>query len=133
MLSIGAEEGVFSSLIAQVNRFMFICHIPPSVFIPLSTKLPHQGLGAVIHPTVIIDENVMIRQHVTIGNNGKKGQSVLAPKIGNNVMIGAGECVWGNISIGNNVVIGANAVVLKDVPDNRVVVGVPAKVIKHLQ
>ena len=123
--------GIFATLIAQVNRFVFVCHIPPSVYIPKNTILPHQGLGVVIHPNVVIGENVMIRQHVTIGNNGKEGESGMAPKIGNNVMIGAGACVLGPISIGNNVKIGANAVVLTDIPDNCVAVGVPAKIVKH--
>ena len=52
------------------------------------------------------------------------------PKIGNNVTIYAGACVSGGITIGDNVVIGANAVVTKDVPDNAVVVGNPARIIK---
>lgn len=54
------------------------------------------------------------------------------PRIGDNVLIGTGSCVLGNIKIGNNVIIGANSVVLSDVPDNVVVAGNPAKVIKYL-
>lgn len=50
------------------------------------------------------------------------------PKIGNNVQIGCGAVIIGNVTIGNNVYIGANAVVLKDVPDNSIAVGVPAKI-----
>lgn len=84
----------------------------------------------VIHPNAIIGENVVIRQHVSIGTNAKPGQGGLAPKIGNNVMIGAGACILGNITIGDNVSIGANAVVLCDVPDNCIAVGVPARVIR---
>ena len=130
---IDAGGGILASVIAQINRFVFVCHIPPSVYVPLSTILPHQGVGVVLHPNVIIGENVTIRQHVTIGNNGKMGQSGLAPKIGNNVMIGAGACLLGDITIGNNVLIGANAVVLVDIPDNSVAVGVPAKVVKYIK
>ena len=66
-------------------------------------------------------------QHVTIGYKGTG-----KPRIGNNVTVCCGAKVLGDITVGNNVVIGANAVVCKDVPDNCVVGGVPAKIIKHL-
>lgn len=72
-----------------------------------------------------IGKNCHIYQQVTIGYNG-----VQAPIIGNNVRICCGPKVIGGIRVGNNVVIGANAVVCKDVPDNVIVGGVPAKVIK---
>lgn len=111
---------------------IFSCDIPPQVFISKTTGLRHQGLGVVIHPNAKIGENNVIRQHVSIGTNAKPGEGGLAPQIGNNVMIGAGACILGNISIGNNVIIGANAVVLKDIPDNCVAVGVPAQVIRKL-
>lgn len=64
-------------------------------------------------------------QNVTIGSTRGKG----VPVIGNNVMLCAGSKIVGNVKVGNNVVVGANAVVVKDVPDNSVVVGVPAKII----
>lgn len=73
-----------------------------------------------------IGENVDIYQQTTIGFS-KNG----FPKIGNNVIIYAGAKVLGNIKIGNNVIIGANAVVKNDIPDNSVVAGVPAKIIKY--
>ena len=74
-----------------------------------------------------IGENCWINQQVTIGYKDKSGR----PKIGNNVRITAGAKVLGNIQIGDNVVIGANAVVVKDVPENCVVGGVPAYIIKR--
>lgn len=120
---------MFASILSKFNRIIFTCDIPARVYIPKSTGLRHQGLGVVIHPCTIIGENVVIRQNVSIGTNAKPGQSGLAPKIGNNVMIGAGACILGPITIGNNVSIGANAVVLCDVPDNSVAVGIPAKII----
>jgi serine O-acetyltransferase len=101
------------------------------VYIPKTTGLLHQGLGVVIHPNTIIGEHCVIRQNVSIGTNAKPGQGGLAPSIGDYVMIGAGACVLGNIKIGNKVTIGANAVVLMDVPDNCVAVGVPAKDIRR--
>lgn len=75
-----------------------------------------------------IGRNCHIYQQVTIGYNGTE-----APIIGDNVRICSGAKVIGGIHVGNNVVIGANAVVCKDVPDNVVVAGVPAKIIKHLE
>ena len=74
-----------------------------------------------------IGKKVLIFQQVTIGvKDGKK------PKILDNVTICCGAKVLGGITIGNNAVIGANAVVVKDVPDNAIVGGVPAKIIKKL-
>lgn len=72
-----------------------------------------------------IGKNVWINQQVTIGYNGDK-----APIIGDNVVIYAGAKVVGGVRVGNNVTIGANAVVTKDIPDNSVVGGVPAKILK---
>lgn len=73
-----------------------------------------------------IGENCWINQQVTIGYNGK-GEP---PIIGNNVMITCGAKVLGDIHVGDNVVIGANAVVIRDVPDNSTVGGVPARILK---
>jgi serine O-acetyltransferase len=73
-----------------------------------------------------IGNNCWINQQVTIGHKDKTGR----PQIGDNVRITAGAKVIGNIKIGNNVTVGANAVVVKDVPDHCVVVGVPAYIVK---
>ncbi|MGK7939562.1 MAG: serine O-acetyltransferase [Crocosphaera sp.] len=72
-------------------------------------------------------ENCWVNQQVTIGYKDQKGR----PKIGDNVRITAGAKVIGNITIGNNVTVGANAVIVKNVPDNAVVVGVPGYIIKR--
>lgn len=82
----------------------------------------------VISPAAVIGNNCNISQGVTIGVAGT-GEKRGAPVIGDNVYIGAGAKVIGKVTIGNNAAIGANAVVTKDVPDNAVVVGIPAKVI----
>ncbi len=71
-------------------------------------------------------ENCWINQQVTIGYRDKTSR----PKIGDNVRITAGAKVIGGVTIGNNVTVGANAVVVKNVPDNCVVVGVPAYIVK---
>lgn len=111
------------------NRVCFSCDIIAyQVDIPSSLKLPHQGLGVVIHPAVKIGNNCVIYQHVTLGANGKKEHGNEAPVIGNNVMIGAGAVLLGNIRIGDNAIIAANSVVLNDVPENAMVAGIPAKI-----
>lgn len=98
--------------------------------------LPHDLCGIFIASTARLGKNVTILQQVTIGGNPATydGSSPIsqAATIGNNVIIGAGAKIIGNVHIGNNVRIGANAVVTHDVPDNCVVAGVPAKIIKTL-
>ncbi len=84
--------------------------------------------GVVIHKDVVLGENVSISQCVTIGQTIKNGE-IRTPVIGSNVYIAPGAKVIGGIRVGNNVAIGANAVVTKDVPDNAVVAGVPAKIL----
>ena len=85
-------------------------------------------MGIVIGETSIIGENVTIYHGVTLGgvslDKGKRH-----PTIGNNVIIGAGAKVLGNITIGDNSKIGANSVILKDIPQDSVAVGVPGKII----
>jgi serine O-acetyltransferase len=85
--------------------------------------IDHFG-GIVVSGYTKIGDNCRIRNGVVIGL--KNVEEVGAPEIGNNVDIGAGAKVLGKIKIGNNVLIGANAVVICDVPDNSIAVGVPA-------
>ena len=87
------------------------------------------GLGVVIGQTSEIGDNVIIYQGVTIGATGKKVTGKRHPTIGNNVFIGSGAKILGNINIGDNVKIGANAVVLNDIPSNVTTVGIPSKII----
>lgn len=89
--------------------------------------LIQHGIATIISAEKI-GENCKIYQQVTIGFT----HDMKAPVIGNNVEICCGAKVLGGITIGDNVLIGANAVVIKDVPSNSVVAGVPAKVIKTL-
>lgn len=89
------------------------------------------GTGVVIGETAIVGNDVTLFHGVTLGGTGKeKGKR--HPTVGNNVFIGSGAKVLGNIVIGNNVKIGANAVILKDVPSNATIVGVPGKIVKTL-
>lgn len=98
--------------------------IPPQVKIGKNLGLPHGGNGVMISPFVKIGDNVTIFHQVTIGTKDWE-----APTIGNNVSIGAGAKLLGGIKIGNGAIIGTNAVVLKDVPENSIAVGVPARII----
>lgn len=70
--------------------------------------------------------------HLTTVGNGKHGRNDLVPTIGSNVSLGANVTIIGDITIGNNVIVGAGSVVVKDVPDNCVVVGNPARIVKYL-
>ncbi|MBW9145269.1 serine acetyltransferase [Clostridium sp. CM027] len=88
--------------------------------------LPHNGKGVIIHPNAVIGNDVTIYHQVTIGSN-KTGNNG-APKIGNNVFIGAGAKVLGRLCIDDNAQVGSNAVVLIDVPANATAVGIPAKI-----
>ena len=86
-------------------------------------------MGIVIGETATIGNDCTIYHGVTLGGTGKD-KIKRHPDIGNNVMIGCGAKILGPIKIGNDVKIGANAVVLKDVPDNCTLVGVPAIIVK---
>ena len=98
-----------------------------------NSKFWHHGLGCVALQSVHIGNNCKIFQNVTFGNRFSEspqnsGGGTGYCSVGDNCMIGAGAVILGNITIGNNVSIGANAVVTKDIPDNCVAVGVPAKI-----
>jgi len=95
--------------------------------LPDNLKIIHYG-GIFFFPKKC-GKNVLIRQGVTIGNNGISED---APEIGENVQFGANSMAIGNIKIGDNVMIGAGAVVTRDVPSDCVVAGVPAKIIRRL-
>ena len=89
--------------------------------------LPHHLNGIIISHYAKIGKNCVIYQQVTIAEDGNQH----AATIGDNVSIGAGAKILGNITIGDNVKIGANAVVTKDIPSNCVAVGVPARIISR--
>ncbi len=115
--------------ISQVGRFFTGSEIHPGATIGNGLFI-HHGMGVVIGETTVIGDNVTLYQGVTLGGTGKeKGKR--HPTVGNNVVIGAGAKVLGNIKIGDNSYIGSNAVVIKDVPDNSTVVGVPGRITKQ--
>ncbi len=113
-------------LLSQLSRLFTGIEIHPGATIGKGLFIDH-GMGVVIGETTIIGDDVKMFHGVTLGGTGKdKGKR--HPTIGNNVEIGAGAKVLGDIKIGDNVKIGANAVVLKDVPKNHIAVGVPARI-----
>lgn len=117
---------ILPKVIQWFIRITCSADIPVNIFIGKRSVLKHNGLGVVLHEKAQIGEGVVIMQNVTIGGRNGRG----APVIGDNVFIGAGACVLGNIVIGKNTSIGANAVVLKAIPENCVVVGVPGRIVK---
>jgi serine O-acetyltransferase len=116
-------------IISQIGRAMTGIEIHPGANIGKGIFIDH-GMGVVVGETASIGDNVLLYQGVTLGGTGvEKGKR--HPTIGNNVVIGAGAKVLGNITIGDNSYIGANAVVIKDVPANATVVGIPGKITKQ--
>lgn len=116
-------------LISQTSRFITGIEIHPGAQVGKGLFIDH-GMGVVIGETAIIGDNVLLYQGVTLGGTGlEKGKR--HPTIGNNVVIGAGAKILGNITVGDNSYIGANAVVVKDVPPDSTVVGVPGRITKQ--
>jgi len=118
---------LLARIISQLSRALTGIEIHPGARIGKRFFIDH-GMGVVIGETTEIGDNVTIYQGVTLGGTGKeKGKR--HPTIGNNVVIGAGAKVLGSIEIGDNTKIGAGAVVVKPVPPNCTVVGVPGRVV----
>lgn len=114
--------------ISQVTKFFTGIEIHPGATIGKGFFIDH-GMGVVIGETSVIGDNVTLFQGVTLGGTGKeKGKR--HPTLGSNIVVGTGAKVLGNIKVGDGVMIGANAVVVKDVPDDSTVVGVPGRVVK---
>ena len=116
-------------LFSQFVRFLTGIEIHPGARIGPGFFIDH-GMGVVIGETAEVGDNVTIYQDVTLGGTGTE-RGKRHPTIGNNVVIGAGAKVLGNILIGNNVKIGAGSVVVHPVPDNSTVVGVPGEIIRR--
>lgn len=120
---------LLARIISQLSRHMTGIEIHPGAQIGKRFFIDH-GFGVVIGETAIVGDDVLLYQGVTLGGTGIV-QGKRHPTIGNNVVVGAGAKVLGNITIGDNSYIGANAVVIKDVPTNSTVVGVPGRITKQ--
>src|SRR3989454_4104393 len=114
--------------ISQVARVLTGIEIHPSAQIGTGFFIDH-GMGVVIGETAEIGDYVTLFQGVTLGGTGKE-RGKRHPTLGNHVVVGAGAKILGGIKIGDNVKIGANSVVLKSVPANSTVIGVPGRIIK---
>ena len=115
--------------LAQLVRFFTGVEIHPGAQIGPGFFIDH-GMGVVIGETTLVGRNVTLYQDVTLGGTGiERGKR--HPTLGDNVVVGAGAKVLGNIQIGNNVKIGAGSVVVRSVPDNFTVVGVPGEVVRR--
>jgi len=114
-------------LISHIARFLTGIEIHPGAAIGIGVFIDH-GMGVVIGETAIVGNYSLIYQGVTLGGTGKEcGKR--HPTIGENVVVGAGAKVLGNIQLGNNVRIGAGSVVLRDVPADCTVVGIPGRIV----
>ncbi|MCK5595724.1 serine O-acetyltransferase [bacterium] len=116
----------FPRLMSQIARFFTGIEIHPGAEIGKGVFIDH-GMGVVVGETTIIGDNVTLFQGVTLGGTGKeKGKR--HPTLASSIVVGTGAKILGNITIGNNVMVGANAVVLKDVPSDCTVVGIPGRI-----
>lgn len=115
-------------IISQISRFFTGIEIHPGAKIGKRLFIDH-GMGVVIGETCEIGDDVVLYQGVTLGGTGKeKGKR--HPTIGNNVVVASGAKVLGSFRVGDNSMIGANAVVLREVPANSTVVGIPGRIVK---
>ena len=117
----------FPRFISHLARFFTGIEIHPGAQIGKGVFIDH-GMGVVIGETAIIGDKCLIYQGVTLGGTGKESGK-RHPTLGENVVVGGGAKVLGNIQIGNQVRIGAGSVVLRDVPSESTVVGVPGRIV----
>jgi serine O-acetyltransferase len=115
--------------LSQISRFFTGIEIHPAAKIGSGFFIDH-GMGVIIGETTEIGDNVTLFQGVTLGGTGKE-TGKRHPAIGDDVVIGAGGKVLGNITIGNGSYVGANAVVLKSAPPRCTVVGIPGRIVRQ--
>ncbi len=116
-------------LVCYVIRFWTGIEIHPGAKIGKGVFIDH-GMGVVIGETAIVGDYAMLYQGVTLGGTGKE-TGKRHPTLGQNVVVGAGAKVLGNIQIGDRVCIGAGSVVLRNIPANSTVVGIPGRIVRH--
>ena len=126
---------LIARIFSQTIRFFTGIEIHPGAKIGKNLFIDH-GMGVVIGETSEIGDNVTIYHNVTLGGSSpsidseRQRHEKRHPTIGNDVVIGSGAQIIGPIKVGNNSRIAANAVVVKDVPENATMVGIPAKAVK---
>ena len=114
-------------LVSQLSRHFTGIEIHPGATIGRRFVIDH-GMGIVIGETAEVGDDVLLYHGVTLGGTGKD-QGKRHPTIGNNVVVSSGAKVLGSFKVGDNSKIGSGSVVLKEVPPNSVVVGVPGRVV----
>ncbi|MGY2292947.1 serine O-acetyltransferase [Pseudomonas sp. SDO528_S397] len=122
---------VIPGLVKNIIFLLFNSYIPVSADIGKQTIFAYGAIGVVLHANAKVGSGCVLGQGITIGAaEGYVTREInRCPVIGNNCYIGASAKIIGDIKIGNNCQIGAAAVVLNDVPDNSIVVGIPARII----
>jgi serine O-acetyltransferase len=123
-----AKLYLLARVLSNLNRFLTGVDIHPGAKVGHRFFIDH-GMGVVIGETTEIGDDVLIYQNVTLGGTGKE-RGKRHPTIGNNVVVGTGAKVLGNIVIGDFVKIGAGSVVVRAVPDYCTVVGVPGRIVR---
>ena len=129
-----AKFELIARIISQFSRFLTGIEIHPKAKIGRNLFIDH-GMGVVIGETSEIGDNVTIYHNVTLGgiapsiNSNDQRNTKRHPTLENNVVVGSGAQILGPIIIKKNSLIGANAVVTKDVPENAVMIGIPAKIV----
>ena len=118
---------VIPRMISYISRIITGIEIHPGARIGRKFFIDH-GMGVVIGETTYIGDNVLIYQGVTLGGTGKE-HGKRHPTLGDNVIVGAGAKILGNLTIGENSRIGAGSVVVENVPENSTVVGIPGRVV----
>jgi len=123
-----ARIPILPRFMSQISRFLTGIEIHPGAKIGRRFFIDH-GMGVVIGETTEIGDDVLLYQGVTLGGTGNE-QGKRHPTLGNNVVVGTGAKVLGSIRVGNNVKIGAGSVVVRPVPDNSTVVGIPGRIVR---
>lgn len=116
-------------IISNISRFFTGIEIHPQARIGRRFFIDH-GMGVVIGATTIIGDDVLLYQGVTLGGTGNE-HGKRHPTLGNNIVVGSGAKVLGNIEIGSNSRIGAGSVVVDSVPENSTVVGIPGRIVRQ--
>lgn len=122
---------LIARMISHFSRFITGIEIHPGAQIGFGLFIDH-GMGVVIGETSVVGNNVTMYQGAVLGGTGKS-TGKRHPDIGNNVIISSGAKILGSFKVGNNAKIGAGSIVLKEVPPNCTVVGVPAQIVKKVE
>ena len=120
---------LMARFLSEIGRFFTGIEIHPAASIGRGLFIDH-GMGTVIGETTQIGDGCTLYQGVTLGGTGKE-TGKRHPTLGNGVVVGVGSSILGNILVGDNVLVGAGSVVIRPVPADATVVGVPARVVRE--